>query len=81
MQARAVDFEELGRLQVWKDLKDILLLRLNSVRDDLESTMDNSMDMYNKGRASELRFLVDLPEYIAKNYDLIKEEDESDGGR
>lgn len=56
----------------WQEIKKQILLVLGEVRDelelhnpDLDRATVHDMDMFNKGRASELRFLSDLPSVMA----------------
>jgi len=57
--------EAFKKSQEWREARKTFLLRLSSVRDDLEdpkSTRDS--DLINKGRAEELRFASDIVDLL-----------------
>lgn len=87
MRASKLQFEEFSKSLVWQDLRDLLIVRRNSIRDDLEEGVkaDVSPDIEiresarMRGQAEELKFILGLPEFIVNSYDnLSEEEDEKD---
>jgi hypothetical protein len=65
-------------------MKEQLLLRRSLVRDELE--MGDSVgnrppgwEDRERGRADELRFLADYPQYVVDNYETLSKEDEDNG--
>jgi hypothetical protein len=85
-------WEEFETLEGWKEIKKFVLSELSNVRDELEDPMPDmdraearEKDIFNKGRAYELRFMATLPEVLAsveeddKGELNKKEEEEADG--
>ena len=73
MRATKAQFEEFERSIIWLDLRDFLKDRLEGIRDELEdSPLDLISDvkntMWNRGRAEEVRILLDLPKMLVENY-------------
>ena len=71
---------------IWADIKRFLLERLEGVRDNLEGNTkvldlinDVKDTMLNRGRAEEIRFLLDLPDVIIANYKIFAKEEEANG--
>ena len=88
MRASKIQFEEFGRSTAWQDIKKLLLLRRADIRDALEegvaedispeTEMRESARM--RGRAEELKFITELPEFIVKTYDQLTEEEGDENG-
>jgi hypothetical protein len=84
MNSSKKQFEEFLQNTVWRDIKDILLLRRSDIRDQLEGGTAADIDVYVemretarlRGRAEELRFITDLPNEIVNNYDQYSKEEE-----
>jgi hypothetical protein len=85
-------WEEFETLEGWKEIKKSILTELSNVRDELEDPMPDmdrdearEKDIFNKGRAYELRLMSVLPEVLAsieeddKGEMTKKEEEEADG--
>jgi hypothetical protein len=85
MRATLQQYKEFLDSAMWADIKEILLIRRSSVRSDLEIGKDLPKDDLilweerMRGRADELRFLADYPQYVADNYETLSKEEESDG--
>lgn len=75
MKAPKERWNEFLQSDVWADLKTVLLQRLSSVRDTLE-VCDKETFQHEQGRAEELRFLIDMPAEIYRNFDEYKQEQE-----
>jgi hypothetical protein len=82
-QGQAKEFKE-GL--IWADIKEFLTARLEGVRDGLEGNTkvldlfsDIKDTMINRGRAEEIRFLLDLPNLMVENYKAFAGEEKSDG--
>lgn len=79
MKSTLVQFMEFRSSTVWADIRSILLERLSVVRDELEvvstKVLDEQLlvDLVNKGRAEELRFVSDIVDYIIDKWDELKE--------
>lgn len=87
MRSTQEQLKEFEKSLIWLDIKDFLTTRLEAVRDELEGNTkildlfnDVKDTMLNRGRAEEIRFLLDLPNVLATNYKALVKED-SDGGR
>ena len=88
MRASKLQFEEFGRSVAWLDIKKLLLLRRSDIRDALEdgvaSNVDPNTEMREsarmRGRAEELKFITELPEFIVKTYDQLTEEEDDKNG-
>lgn len=83
MRATLQQYKDFLDSAVWIDIKEVLLLRRSSIRDELERGANLSgsalleWEERQRGRADELRFLADYPQYMVDNYDTMKgEEDE-----
>lgn len=60
---------------IWKYIEATLNYRLNGCRDDLEDPRNSrDEDIHLKGRAEELRFLIDYPNFLIDNYDSLRDE-------
>ena len=86
MRATQEQLREFEKSLIWLDLKDFLTARLEGIRDELEGNgkvlglFDDVKDiMWNRGRAEEVRFLLDLPEVLAKNFKIFGKEEKPNG--
>lgn len=87
MQSSKKQFEEFLQTTVWRDLRDLFLLRRSEIRDQLEGGASADVDVYAevretarlRGRAEELRYATELPNEIVTNYDQYFKEEEGNG--
>ena len=64
MKSTEAQFRDFTSSLIWQDLRLAILTRLSAVRNDLEFMPLDAGPLegaYARGRASELRFLADLP--------------------
>ena len=88
LKANKAAFEEFLRSSVWVDLKDIISERITLCLKELEYKSPNE-DVWidirrvasSRARLGELRYLQNLPEFLAEQYDELSkiEEGEEDG--
>lgn len=71
LKASESTYKEFVKSSIWDDIKAVLTTRLELIRDDLEYNADNIDEL--RGRAKELRFLLNLPQYIIDNYTRLSE--------
>ena len=88
LKANKAAFEEFLRSSVWNDLKDIIDERITLALRELEYESlieDVWIDIRRvasaRARLGELRYLMNLPEFLADQYDELSkiEEGEEDG--
>ncbi len=89
LKANKAAFVEFLRSSVWTDLKDIIDERIALNLQELEYESPNE-DVWidirrvasGRARLGELRYLINLPEFLAEQYDELSkiEEGEEDGG-
>lgn len=83
MKATKIQYREFSSSFVWEDLKTILKERLKDIRDQLEraTSGDPAQEMHriaqNRGRAEELRYLLELPGFIIENFESLAEYDKA----
>ncbi len=78
--AQLVEFKQTS---IHKEIKDTLLMRLSTVRDDLENpNLSREDDLRNKGRAEELRFAADIIDLLIEEIkeDIEQEKEVSEDG-
>lgn len=88
LKANKAAFDEFLRSSVWADLKDIIEERIALNLKELEYESSNE-DVWvdirrvasTRARLGELRYLMNLPEFLAEQYDELSkiEEGEEDG--
>tara|TARA_R110000824_G_scaffold77767_4_gene196586 strand:- start:7983 stop:8231 length:249 start_codon:yes stop_codon:yes gene_type:complete len=67
MHSTQREVEDFKRSHVWRDLKEILVGRVSSLRDTLEIETDESLIRWHQGRVQELRVMLDLPDIIIES--------------
>lgn len=81
MRATLQQYKDFVESALWMDLREVLLLKRSAVRDALEAGDPNGeksagWEDRERGRADELRFLADYPQYVVDNFEsLVKEEE------
>lgn len=79
MRSSKRQVEEFLKSTIWTDLKEMILLRLSDVRDELEHPeMSREQDLMNKGRAEELRWVNELPQELYNQWEQINKEEQDD---
>lgn len=83
MKATRVQYQEFLSSFVWEDVKTILKERLEDVRNhfEIDASADPWEDIkqvaHNRGRAEELRYLLELPGFIIQNFESLTEYDKA----
>lgn len=88
MQASKREWEEFLKSSVWRDFRQELLLRRSDVRDRLEQGVNLETGTkltveeqeQERGRAIELKFMADFPDFVVSNWDNIIEPEGSEEG-
>lgn len=70
LKASKNDYKNFIDSAVWHDICGVLKARLEIVRNDLERADNDNIDIL-RGEAKEIRFLLNLPQYIVDNYEKI----------
>jgi len=72
---RPEDIRSFINSSMWRYISDTLKYRINAARDDLEDqNLGIDTIRVHQGRLEELRFLLDLPDFIIDNYDNLRAE-------
>lgn len=87
MRATLEQMREFEKSLIWLDIRDFLLERLDGIRDELEGNTkvldlinDMKDTMLNRGRAEEVRFLLELPKILVENYKALQSVKEESNG-
>ncbi len=76
MRSTKIQFMEFIDSNVWTDIRNILLIRLNDCRDSLETGINSGIEeiRIEQGRAEELRYILDLPRSIVEDWESLNED-------
>jgi len=77
MRSTKANFVEFISGNVWKDMKNIIALRLSECRDMLEAGIDADINRIRveQGRAEEMRYILSLPDNIIEDWENLNEEE------